>query len=506
MIDDVTLVQQLLEGDRSPRAGERARAESALAAAITAEQTHGRPAGTRPTSAAAIRPRARHSTRTVGVIAALVAATMIALVVIQLQPRMSHRELAKAPPATSSAYHSARPLPVHKVALPTAAVAGSWHLAAYLTKEGWQLHTQGPEPGHLTCPTASTCFVTGDNAKSASGPTDNDTLYVTYDGGTTWNALPVPAGVGFTSALSCTSASICAAGAQRAGQSVLLTTSDGAHQWTVQPLPSGSGWLTDLTCPTASTCAGLTLGISPDFVVTRDGGATWASHAFSGQSMGSLACPSTTRCVALGTQTGVSGQSGVVMSTTDGGLSWQAGTLPSGFSVDYLSHVTCAGEAHCYALGLISVANPGPEVMPDGGSSYSSGATILVGAVAASDDGGATWQLKPLPADVPQPQLSQISCPTARDCWVSGEEAVPEVIGTSVNGGSAVVLVTHDGGATWQKVTFVVPPGAPNDQGGDAYMSVGDIQCPSVSSCVGLGISDQGSSTTPVYTDAASLP
>jgi hypothetical protein len=89
---------------------------------------------------------------------------------------------------------------------------------------------------------------------------------------------------------------------------------------------------------------------------------------------------------------------------------------------------------------------------------------------------------------------------------VSGEEAVPEVIGTSVNGGSAVVLVTHDGGATWQKVTFVVPPGAPNDQGGDAYMSVGDIQCPSVSSCVGLGISDQGSSTTPVYTDAASLP
>jgi hypothetical protein len=40
----------------------------------------------------------------------------------------------------------------------------------------------------------------------------------------------------------------------------------------------------------------------------------------------------------------------------------------------------------------------------------------------------------------------------------------------------------------------------------DAFMAIGDIQCPQVNDCTGLGVSDQGSQTTPVYTSAASLP
>jgi len=35
----------------------------------------------------------------------------------------------------------------------------------------------------------------------------------------------------------------------------------------------------------------------------------------------------------------------------------------------------------------------------------------------------------------------------------------------------------------------------------DAFMDIGGIQCPQVNVCVALGVSDQGSRSTPVYTD-----
>ena len=34
----------------------------------------------------------------------------------------------------------------------------------------------------------------------------------------------------------------------------------------------------------------------------------------------------------------------------------------------------------------------------------------------------------------------------------------------------------------------------------DAFMAIGQIQCPQAGNCVALGVSDQGSKSTPVYT------
>ena len=39
---------------------------------------------------------------------------------------------------------------------------------------------------------------------------------------------------------------------------------------------------------------------------------------------------------------------------------------------------------------------------------------------------------------------------------------------------------------------------------GDSLMPVGEIACPAVNSCVGIGLADQGSYHTPVYTSAGS--
>jgi hypothetical protein len=58
-----------------------------------------------------------------------------------------------------------------------------------------------------------------------------------------------------------------------------------------------------------------------------------------------------------------------------------------------------------------------------------------------------------------------------------------------------------DGGASWSKSTFAAGRLASGQQA-DSLMAVGEIACPAVNSCVGIGIADQGSYHTPVYTNA----
>jgi hypothetical protein len=95
--------------------------------------------------------------------------------------------------------------------------------------------------------------------------------------------------------------------------------------------------------------------------------------------------------------------------------------------------------------------------------------------------------------------MSDVSCVRATVCWLAGEEAVPQQNGTGgTNGGSAVLLGTVNSGATWTKETFTIPAGAPEDVGQDSYMTIGQISCPTTSTCIALGVSDRGSATTPV--------
>jgi hypothetical protein len=160
------------------------------------------------------------------------------------------------------------------------------------------------------------------------------------------------------------------------------------------------------------------------------------------------------------------------------------------------------------ALGWHNVPNidecvGSPPQPPTNSEGCSSGALTQAAAVLTTSDGGATWQLRQLPSDVPLPQMYDVSCSGATSCWLSGEEAVPEHIGNSYDGRSAVLLGTSDGGTTWTKATFVVPQGAPNDVGGDAYLAVGQISCPGVDDCMALGVVDQGSKSTPFYGNVA---
>jgi hypothetical protein len=419
--------------------------------------------------------------------------------------------------ALHTAWQPARALPVAKAgAVPPAqqgGPAGTWRLTSFLTTEGWQLNTSGPEPGPLTCPLATVCYLEGDNATSASGPADMDTFYFSADGGRSWSALPVPNGVTFSSPLTCTSAARCAAGGVYYGkQPVFLTTADGGHSWTITPLPSGTGQIVRLSCLTALECRGLEwtsgtqlatnfdlLKTDMRFIATNDGGAHFMVTAFpAGESIESLSCPTATRCAAVGVHDGSGpvydhariwdfaspGMQGIVLTTQDGGLSWQPGAFPANAGAGPFPDITCPDATHCWLIDAVG--------------SGEAGSNANRSQVGVSSDGGKTWTTQPVPGRY-FPQFVTLTCPTAVTCYAPSElsKAIPGLI-------TATLSVTHDAGRTWSLVTFSRPSKVPAGMAGDSFMAIGSIQCPAPNACLALGVVDQGQRITPVYTTGGS--
>jgi BNR/Asp-box repeat len=357
--------------------------------------------------------------------------------------------------------------------------------------------------------------VEGNNATSDSGPADMDTMYVSYDGAASWNALPVPAGITFTSALSCASAGSCAAGALFNGQPVLAVTANGAHSWTLDPLPAGPSQIFQLSCPTTTTCVGLATAsaiikgaflyppyMGTRFLITTDGGASFAASASPpGESMFNLSCPTARDCVAIGARDrdryGYVNEPGVVAISHDGGATWSSRTLPQNQG-GLFPPLTCVDASHCYTLGAYVAVRYS-------GGSWSPGSDLL-----ATADGGRTWTVRRLPARIPLPQLDGLACPSDSMCYASGSEAIPERVyggdpprpGGAVNGSSPVVVITHDAGRTWSRVAFAVPAHVPPAVQADpnAFLTIGDIQCPQPNACIAFGGASQGSRSTAVYT------
>lgn len=484
MDNEIELLQKFRADTPGPSASAWARAESAVAAAMSGAYPAAH--GHRPGRITRLRPGRR--------MAVAVGAAVVALVAVAAVLAVVPTGGASLTKPVRTAWQPARKLPT-----PTGhgGRAGAWQLASYLVSAGWQVNTAGPEAGPLTCPTATTCYVEGNNAASASGPADMNSFYVTTDGAANWSVLPLPSGITFTSALSCGSAASCAAGALYQGQQpVLIVTSDGGHSWTIDPLPARNGRIFKLSCPSPGTCMGLssTTGkpITPGFlglmasvrlVTTTDGGGHFTETRFpSGEAMQDISCPTASHCVTVGLYTASvpNTDRAVVMVSRDGGRNWRQGTLPRGIGLAPFPQITCPDTAHCWTIG--SIGDFGNSVM------------------AVSANGGATWTARSLPASVPEPQLSAVACPAAATCYVAGEDAAPERIGNTYNAGSAVVAVTRDGGKSWTRVSFPAPARVPGGMNGDAFMAIGQIQCPQAGACVALGVSDQGSKATPVYT------
>jgi photosystem II stability/assembly factor-like uncharacterized protein len=506
MPDEIDLLRWFRGGTPEPDDAAWNRARTALADARTDEGGAQGTPGRRHRSRWR-RPGHRVTIVTVAAIVA-VAATVLIVGLTQGPPTLTGR--------LTTSWEPARPLPgsAHAVRAPS----GTWRLMSYLVARGWQENTAGPEPGLLTCPAAATCYVEGDNSKSPSGPADMNSFYVSTDGAQTWSVLPVPDGVTFTSALSCASATDCAAGGLYYGhQPVYLTTASGGHSWTVSPLPARVGQILSLDCVTATTCRGLASAsgkaMSPGFemllsdmrfVVTSDGGRRFTVVRFpEGASIQSVSCPTASHCVAVGlhdnsdSRTGPDLDHGVLLTSDDGGVTWRQRTWPSGYGPGAFPDVTCTDASHCAMIGFVE--HNGREGNQVG---YTSGKdAVQYSVIAFSSDGGVTWTARTLPRSIPYPMIDALACPTTQSCYAAGSDLIAQRIGNTYNAGSSVVAITRDAGRTWQRVTFAVPAKVPGGMQGDSFMDIGQIQCPRTDACVAIGVSDQGSTSTPIYTN-----
>jgi photosystem II stability/assembly factor-like uncharacterized protein len=330
-----------------------------------------------------------------------------------------------------------------------------WALAGDITSVWKRVSGIGPRSGFsLTCPSTTTCY--------ADGP---GSVEVTRDGGKTWQ----PATNNDETPLSnvvCSSTGECSyLGASLGSRPVLLQTADAGKTWASRPGPVGlplvypkltkssypppAGPIV-LSCPSASTCT-LVVPSSGRAFVTKDGGRSWSASSMPTASPPpQLQCFPDARCIFTGGGTG-----GPLASySTESGLNWATAIVPSVRGA--LIALSCSSSETCLAV------------------SWSHGAVRV--SLVASDNGGVSWstlQPRGLPAGK---VLTGLACPTASQCWATGDS--PVYLGGRVAvgyTGGAVALSSADGGRTW------LSTGLPKD-----IASIGPLSCPNPSTCFAL--------------------
>jgi len=259
----------------------------------------------------------------------------------------------------------------------------------------------------ISCPTTSDCWAVGATS------TNSGVVVATTDGGKVWR-IQFPS-TGITKTLSgglytlngiwCPTASACwAVGATLSNSGAVIATSDGGRTWNAQILPPGVNILNSVSCSTSSQCSATGTNSSRVGVVvtTTDGGTTWGIETLpsvisqalpSGYyGLNGVSCPTKTACLAVGA---TSSNSGVVVSTMDGGTTWSSPTLPRAASL--LNGVSCPTRSSCLAVGATS---------------------SKTGLAIATSDSGTHWSSQTLPKGLGI--VYGISCPTTIDCWVVG--------------------------------------------------------------------------------------
>ena len=210
------------------------------------------------------------------------------------------------------------------------------------------------------------------------------------------------------------------------------------------PVPADAG----LTPGTGWTAAALPSG----FLI---------SDGSDGPPQSPLSCvPGTEYCVAIVTDQAVTNDNSMIGQgsavSSNGGQNWSGfGSLPTSI---WVLAISCPTTSECW------VAGTGPDDQPE---------------VAESVDGGQTWTLR-----IPDTWTgsgatwwpNSIDCVSASVCWVAGMSS-----DSSYNPAAAE---TTDGGATW--TTFTNLPAGPPHLGSGTYI-LGGISCVSALNCVAVG-------------------
>ena len=288
---------------------------------------------------------------------------------------------------------------------------------------------------------------------------------------------------------------------------LVLVTRDGGASWADIPVPVTATELLGVSCASSSSCVAVgtndfvsSTGTSLDPVTlfTSDAGATWHEGSIPAglSALTGVSCPSSSDCFALGYENATATQqaSTAVISSTDGGATWQvSASFPAlGFSPFVIGGIACAYTSTCLAVGITYSFS----------TSGTSPATLVAPASVETTDGGATWALSPMGSAVstssgaPVPVPVRVSCPSASSCMAVGvsggffgQSAPPTPLAWS----------TSDGGSTWSESQ--PDAGLPAGASGVLY----GVSCPSSGTCYATGFTT-ASITTSSGTTEQGLP
>ena len=337
--------------------------------------------------------------------------------------------------------------------------------------------------GNLTiaCASASACTAAG----SYFGSTGVQMMMLSGSG-KTWAATtaPVPPDGGqppapIVTSMACPSVGMCAAAgyyydAEGNQRGLLLTGSGGSWTAAEAPLPANAAtkpdvWLNSIACPSASKCVAVgsyqtTTGTTA--LLLSWTGSSWtavkaplpsgAATAHPNAGLYALACPSVSKCVAVGAYRNTSGHS-APMVMTGAGTSWTAARLPvpakvAGGQLYNNFSVTCPSISRCIAVGNYSLARQ------------------MSGVVFTMTGSAWTAAVAPVPSGAPPGSyLSSVACPSTSACLAVGQ----------YDSGALLLTMT---GATWTARRAPLPANAQMDSA-----SLEAVACPATSACVAAG-------------------
>lgn len=200
---------------------------------------------------------------------------------------------------------------------------------------------------------------------------------------------------------------------------VIYTTADWGNSWQIPDYKALPYDLAAIDCPTTETC--IAVGSGGLLLRSTDQGLSWFRlDANTPGNLYDIHCPTTNTCVAVGQN--LSGR-GIIITTNNGGTLWN---LPQDTGDYWHYGVECIDATMCFAVG------------PSG---------------LMTTHNGSTWSALPVAVT----QLNDINCPTSQQCHAVGD--------------NGTVIISHDGGQSWQQ--------SPTD----LMAGLEALECPSADLC-----------------------
>jgi len=247
---------------------------------------------------------------------------------------------------------------------------------------GWQPMTPAAVPGELfavSCSSTVSCVAVGD--QSSLQPGVGPSPFAESWDGTSWTALtaPDPGAFGELLGVSCTPTATCTAVGYTTtsdgnGSSPLAESWDGAA-WTVQSVPAVTNGaiapeLDSVACPSTTSCVavGVAAGLSSESpIVETWNGTAWTADSsqdqLTGDSLFAVSCPTAGSCVAVGNGLDTTAVGGMAtFAEAFGGTAWTPVTPPAiAGSAGSLSGISCADATGCEAVGWASYPGQGAD-------------------------------------------------------------------------------------------------------------------------------------------------